>query len=278
MNTAEILVLIVSVFFILITLFSIIRWSYWLIRIADFPRLQISFMLTASIAGGIIVFDFHQGWHFIIVGLAIASLVFQLTKIAKYTFLAKTQVLAYKGGDTTNALSILVSNVLQTNRNAPKLLKLVEKLKPDLLLTLETNKWWDEQLQVLSVDYPYSIKKPLDNLYGMILYSKLELENIKIKYLVQENIPSFEAVVTFHDHEILIHCLHPKPPFPSESSSSTNRDAELLLVGKQVEKEKKPVLIFGDFNDVAWSRTTSLFQKMSELLDPRVGRGFFNTL
>ena len=99
-----------------------------------------------------------------------------------------------------------------------------------------------------------------------------------MKYIIEVDIPSIHGYVRLKNgKKIKIHCLHPKPPSPTENNTSTNRDAELLLVGKDVKKDQESVLVFGDLNDVAWSRITQLFQKLSGLMDPRIGRGFFNT-
>jgi endonuclease/exonuclease/phosphatase (EEP) superfamily protein YafD len=112
----------------------------------------------------------------------------------------------------------------------------------------------------------------------MLLYSRLELVHAEVKFLVQDDIPSIHARVKLPSgQEVGLHCLHPRPPFPTEDESSKERDAELLIVGREIKREPIPVVVLGDLNDVAWSRTNYLFQDVSGLLDPRIGRGFYNT-
>ncbi len=278
MNISEITVTFFSVIILLPTVASLTRFDQWWIRGFDFPRIQISSLTILMILLTILFYSFNEKLHYFVLILLIFSFFYQASKIFPYTYLAKKQVLEFQGDDPNAVISILVSNVLMPNNSYDRLLDLIEEKNPDLVLTLETNKVWEEKLSVLEKEYPYTVKVPQENLYGMHLYSKFELNDIKVKFLIKEDIPSIHGYVKMKNKKrIKIHCLHPKPPSPTEDLTSTNRDAELLLVGKSVNRKKESILVFGDLNDVAWSRTTRLFQKLSGLLDPRIGRGFFNT-
>ena len=112
----------------------------------------------------------------------------------------------------------------------------------------------------------------------MLLYSKFELEDATIHYLVEEGIPSIHTNIKLKSNQVIqLFAVHPTPPVPNENPSSAERDKELLMIADLAKKSEIPVIVIGDLNDVAWSYTTKLFLKMSGLLDPRRGRGFFNT-
>ena len=112
----------------------------------------------------------------------------------------------------------------------------------------------------------------------MHLYSKLKLINPEIRFLVEDNIPSVTSTVELRNGvRILFYCLHSAPPSPTENSHSTERDGELLMLGKEANRQDKAVIVTGDLDDVAWPDTTLLFRRISELLDPRIGRGMFNS-
>lgn len=278
MTFSEIVILCLGVLILVPTMASLTRFDEWWIRAFDFPRLQISFLIFFVIIATTVISTYEHWWHYLLTFLLGASLVYQFVKIFPYTILAKKQVLSFMGNDPNAIVSILVSNVLTTNTQYDKLLNLINTKHPDIVFTLETDKKWEEELKVIEKKYPYSVKVPQDNLYGMHLYSKLKLEEVEVKYIIKEDIPSIHGYLRMNNRaRIKFHALHPKPPSPTEDATSTNRDAELLLVGKDVKKDKESVVVFGDLNDVAWSRTTRLFQKLSGLLDPRIGRGFYNT-
>ncbi|NND61563.1 MAG: endonuclease/exonuclease/phosphatase family protein, partial [Flavobacteriaceae bacterium] len=114
--------------------------------------------------------------------------------------------------------------------------------------------------------------------YGMHLYSKKEFLQPTVEFLVENDVPSiFTSVEMSPGNRIKLICLHPAPPSPTENDTSEERDAELMLVGKRIRKSELPTVVCGDMNDVVWSRISRLFKKITGMIDPRVGRGFFPT-
>jgi len=207
-------------------------------------------------------------------------LAYQLKMVLPYTFIWKKQVKQVKHDqlDPQRQISLVVSNVLTTNTKYHLLIEQIQIHQPDLVLTLETDQNWQNALSVIEADYPYRVPVPLDNLYGMHLYSKLELSETEVKFILSDEIPSIHTTVILRSGQpVQLYCLHPKPPSPTEAKDSTLRDAELLIVGDQIKDLDESCIVMGDLNDVAWSRTTRLFQRISGLLDPRVGRHYVNT-
>ncbi len=272
------ILLFVTIILTILTIVPILRFEAWWVRSLDFPRLQLLMVSLFLLVLEAVLLDLSNFTTWILLIVVLICLVYYAWWILPYTRLFPVEVKSARSSNSQPTIRILTANVLTPNRNAETFIKLVGENTPDIIVTLESDEWWQTKLDSLVPDYPYTIKCPLDNLYGMHVYSRLPLADSQIDYLVEPDVPSIHTLVTLcTGHKIRTHFLHPAPPSPTENEASSERDAELIIVGKSVAETDTPVIVTGDLNDVAWSETTRLFRKISGLLDPRIGRGMFNT-
>ena len=152
-----------------------------------------------------------------------------------------------------------------------------------MYLLIEVDTKWLASLKPLRDARPHRAEHIEDDGLGVVVWSRHTLTQASIEFLVSECRPSIHASIAVGEESVNFVALHPTPPgLPIEGEvgrhNSRIRDAELLLVADRVADDRDDRwIVAGDFNDVAWSRTTSLFQRKSGLLDPRVGRGLLNT-
>jgi endonuclease/exonuclease/phosphatase (EEP) superfamily protein YafD len=268
------------VFLVVVTLLPIWRHEAWWVRGQDFPRLQYAALALLLLALQWFLLDRESAGVWGLAAVTLACLAYHAWWILPYTPLHRREVKSVHDARPDDTLRILGVNVLQPNRRADDLLRIIEQARPDVVIAVETDLWWQGRLDALQPDYAHAMKCPLDDLYGMHVYSRLPLEDAQTQFLVEPGVPSMHTMLVLRSgRKVRLHCVHPKPPSPTENASSAPRDAELIAVAKSVAASERgqPVIVAGDLNDVAWSATTRLFRKISGLLDPRVGRGMYNT-
>lgn len=262
------------------TLLSLSRHPHWFIRGWDFPRPLIAGL--ALLSGGAYALFFFDGqwleWAFLgAIGFCVA---WQSYRIIPYMPWMPATVKAADRRDENAVLRLVSSNVQRENVQYDRWRQVICQADPDIILALEVDDTWTHQINELQDDYPYTVRQPQDNYYGMILLSRLKLIDPTIRYIVQEDVPSIHTGVELRNGQhIYLHGVHPRPPEPLRDQDADARDAEVVLIGREIaeRKEERPTVVVGDFNDVAWSHTTELFLQLSGLLDPREGRGLFNT-
>src|SRR5690606_26714454 len=120
-----------------------------------------------------------------------ACLAWQAVWILPYTPLFPREVRrASRDANNQRSLSVMVANVLMSNREWQRLRERIEAVDPDIVLLLETDAWWEGRMHYLRNSHPLDLDCPLDNRYGMHLYSRLAVENPVIEFLVEKDVPS----------------------------------------------------------------------------------------
>ncbi len=268
--------IVISIVLLIISVLPFSKKQHWIFRVPEFLKLQI---LTIQIP--IFFFSFFYFYESIVLQiLNFIQLLFILYHIfifIRYTKVFKKKHIS-KTTKSSESIKIISVNVYQFNTKFQKLIALIEKEKPDILLTMESNKGWEKSLRVLENEYIFNHKVTLENTYGMHLYSKLKIINAKTHYFVADDLPSIEAEIESKEgNKFVLFGVHPPPPSPTEEDTSKERDGDLLSIAKRIRNIKSEVICIGDFNNVAWSESSKLFRKTSELIDARVGRGLICT-
>ncbi len=261
---------------ILLSVLPFIQSQHWIFRVVEFVKLQLLvFQLPALAIGFYLVGE--DSWIWWLQGVQLALIVYHAYILIRYTKFWRREKYE-KGKDASDSIKVISCNVLQFNSAYHRFIELIKKEQPNIFLTMESDAAWEKALRELESDYPNFEKVTLDNTYGMHFYTNLKINKCEVHYFVADDIPSIEAELETADgHRFIFFAVHPPPPSPTEEETSKERDGDLLSVAKRVRDYKMPVVVTGDFNNVAWAKSSLLFKKTSRLIDARIGRGILST-
>lgn len=277
MHIFDYIFLFIAWLILILTYIPLLKSPKWYIRVWDYPRFQAFGIVIFLGIFGLNFCMLQNPWvSFTLIALGL-TLIYLLWIILPYTALYPKMVEQERNLNPQGRIKLMTCNVYQENRQYKKALEVIQKESPDVIFLLETDHKWKNGVQSLKKDYKHFIEVPIDNTYGLLFYSKFPFSNEQILYLIDDEIPSIQVDLHVHDEIIRLYGIHPTPPVPQENEESTERDAEILIVGKKSKDFKGPSIVFGDLNDVAWSHTTRLFLRISKMLDPRIGRGMYNS-
>lgn len=263
----------------ILSLFADSNWRY--LKMLNYPRIQ-SF-LTALIVMLILVFNIKKWrlFNLIVISGLVISLIINSYYLISYTTLVDEAVASSTDvSQDQKSIGILLVNVKMKNRLVEPLLKQIRQVQPDLILAMEVDEWWEEKLEKLEDQYPYSQKTTNEVAYGMVLYSKFPFEKKEEMYLNNKNVPSFVSIIKINEKKIFkLHSVHPVPPTHfKDLPDNAGQEAEAFKnLGQQIANRNLPIVVAGDMNDAVWAMVDNLTKTKGILFDVREGRGFYNS-
>lgn len=174
----------------------------------------------------------------------------------------------------SSSITIALANVYYENESYDPLLAWVDRQQPDLMVVEEFSPDWEEALTSWDQLFPYQIKQPRQDAFGIALYSRIPFAQEHIHTFGALQIPWIEARLTLDGSPITLWAVHPYPPVGAEATHQ--RNALLKEVSQQIQGREGLAgfkIVAGDLNTSFWSPAYQDLVKRSSLKNTRQGFG-----
>ncbi|MDF3057558.1 MAG: hypothetical protein K0R17_1773 [Rariglobus sp.] len=225
----------------LLTLAAFVGETHWLLEITTHFRPHYAAGLLACVAVHALARRFRLAAVFAVFALLNAT-------VLAPRFAPRTTAPASAGAP---GIKLLLANVLTSNRDHAALIALVEHEQPDVIALLEVNDEWLTALAPLALTHPHARRVPRSDNFGIALFSRLPLTDIKTVYLGPAEVPSISATFTRAGQSIRLLATHPLPPGSAEGLLL--RDQQLAAIALWSTASSTPALVIGDLNCTPWS-------------------------
>lgn len=167
---------------------------------------------------------------------------------------------------------VLAANLSRYDYASKGLLAIVDAETPDVLLLVEFTNVTDERFRALDERYPYRLKAPRHDAFGLALYSKHPMDAKEIEIV---HTAAIRARVSTPSGELTVFGVHLRSP--TGRSRALARNAQLDELVTLTSAESAPVVVIGDYNVTAYSPYFSRWLAASGLRDAGAGRGFWSS-
>jgi len=168
-------------------------------------------------------------------------------------------------------LRVLTQNVLKKNDSHTKVLELIQRESPDLVLLMEVNQQWLDALKALESTHPYHAAQLKGTRSGVAFYSRVPLDALEFRNFGQADRYSSVARLQLGKRQVTVVGVH--ATLPKRARGTALRDEDLMAAGQFIAQQSGTALLMGDFNTTPWSPVFGDLLRTSGLQDSMRGFG-----
>ena len=184
----------------------------------------------------------------------------------------------YVGEDETSGgveLKLLHANVLSSNTEYDRLIRLLDTEAPDLVMLQEVSPDWLVALDELRANYPYSYAEAREGNFGIALFSRVPLRSVSHFDSPPFGYPTIVASLDI-DGQVL-HFIGTHPMIPVSGTFYDARNEQLAGVARLLGKQAEPKILVGDLNLSQWDINYKLLEQQGGVRNARKGFGILPT-